>query len=115
MRIGELAHLAGVSTSRIRFYEAQRVLAPADRSANGYRTYTPRDLKVIAFIERAQRLGFSLGEIAAFLASRPRGRQATDRLILNLEAKLVEIDTHLAEARRRQQEIVRLIRDLRAR
>lgn len=115
MRIGELARLAGVSASRIRFYEAQSVLAPADRSANGYRTYGPRDLKIIAFIERAQRLGFSLGEIAAFLASTPRGRPATDRLISNLKAKLEEIDKHLAEAKRRRREIVSLIKELRAR
>jgi len=115
MRIGELARLANVSASRIRFYEARAVLSRLARSANGYRSYGPRDLKIIAFIERAQRLGFALAEIGAFLAAASRKRPKTEALISRLESKLGEIDAHLAEARRRRREIVALIRELRAR
>ena len=37
MRIGDLAKQTGASTSSIRFYEAQGLLAAAARLSNGYR------------------------------------------------------------------------------
>lgn len=115
MRIGELAKLAGVSTSRIRFYEAQSLLSKAERTANGYRRYGTRDLKIIAFIERAQRLGFALKEIGTFLATQSGKRPSSGVVIGHLEAKLVEIDAHLREVRRRRTEVVGLIRELKQR
>ena len=114
MRIGELARQAGINASRIRFYEARGILGRPARSANGYRSYGARDLKIIAFIERAQRLGFSLTEIGAFLAAASRTKSNAVALIARLESKLTEIDAHLAEARQRRKEIVKLIRELRA-
>ncbi len=108
MRIGELAAKAGVSASRIRFYEAEGLLEPPARRANGYRSYGARDLKIIAFIERAQRLGFTLKDISAFLAT-----PAADRdLVPRLREKLAEIDAHMAEARARRREIVALVAEL---
>ena len=41
MRISEVAHLSGVPARTLRFYETQRLLAPPQRLANGYRDYTP--------------------------------------------------------------------------
>jgi DNA-binding transcriptional MerR regulator len=112
MRIGELAHGAGVTTSRIRFYEMRGLLAPPARTSAGYREYGPRDLKIIAFIERAQRLGFSLREIGAFINSPPNAR-SVEAILPLLEAKLGMIDAHIAEAGDRRREIIGLIEDLR--
>jgi MerR family transcriptional regulator, copper efflux regulator len=112
MRIGELARKAGVSTSRIRFYEESGLLAPAARSSNGYRSYGERDLKIIVFIERAQRLGFSLKEIGAFLG-RPPDQRSASTLAPRLEAKLAEIDRHIRDARQRRGELAKLIEELR--
>ena len=113
MRIGELALKAGVNASRLRFYEQSGLLPPAARSGNGYRTYGERDLKIIAFIERAQRLGFSLKEIGAFLVTPPGQRSAT--LLPRLEAKLAEIDRHIRDARQRRGELAKLIEELQGR
>ncbi|EIY2514690.1 TPA: MerR family DNA-binding transcriptional regulator, partial [Pseudomonas aeruginosa] len=38
MKIGELAKLTGLATSRIRFYEASGLIR-SQRKANGYRDY----------------------------------------------------------------------------
>ena len=111
MKIGDLARLAGVSTSRIRFYEARGLLQTAARAANGYREYIERDLKIIAFIERAQRLGFSLREIKIFLDLAPSERTQSS-LLPALEAKLIEIDGHLREVQERRRQIAELIREL---
>jgi len=59
MRIGLLAARAGISTSRIRFYEAEGLLPPPPRRHSGYRDYDERALEIILFINRARGLGFS--------------------------------------------------------
>ncbi len=64
MKIGEIARAAGVTTSRIRFYERQGIIPPADRGANGYRDYPEKLVTLLRFIEQAQGLGFTLREIA---------------------------------------------------
>jgi DNA-binding transcriptional MerR regulator len=67
MRIGELARRSGLSTSRIRFYEAKRLLNAVSRKANGYRQYPLDTLIVLGIIVAAQRTGFSLDEIKQIL------------------------------------------------
>ena len=67
MRIGELARRSGLSTSRIRFYEAKGLLNVASRKANGYREYPADALMILGIIIGAQRTGFSLDEIRQIL------------------------------------------------
>ncbi len=68
LTIGQLARRAGVASSTLRFYESEGLLAPDGRSAAGYRLYRPAALQTVRFIRRAQRLGFSLADIARLLA-----------------------------------------------
>jgi DNA-binding transcriptional MerR regulator len=91
MKIGELAKLSGVAASRIRFYEAQGLLEPAQRQANGYREYDPEALTRLEIIGRAQGAGFSLDEIRAIL---PPDLNAWphDALIQALRDKVGEIE-----------------------
>ena len=112
MRIGELARRASVSTSKIRFYEAEGLLPPAARLPNGYRDYGDHDLEVATFIDRAQRLGFTLREVATHLNS-PRGDARKARIQTRLEEKLVELDAHLDQVRARRETIVELIAEMR--
>lgn len=111
MRIGELARRAGVSTSRIRFYESRGILSPPERLPNGYRVYGDYDLKVLVFINRAQSLGFTLEEVTQHLRS-PSGAARKPRFLSRLEVKLVEIDAHLEEVRARRQAIAEIISQL---
>jgi DNA-binding transcriptional MerR regulator len=62
--ISWLASAAGVPVSTVRYYEHQKVLAPADRSAAGYRRYGEDDLEHLQLVLRAKQLGFTLAEIA---------------------------------------------------
>ncbi len=112
MRIGEVAKLAGVSTSRIRFYENEGLLPPAERAENGYRVYTKRTVKIVAFIERAQRLGFSLREIDEYLSLPARLAPDRENMTQVLEAKLLQIEQHLREVRRRRNELKAIIREV---
>ena len=115
MNIGELARLSGVTASRIRFYEREGLLRRAMRGQNGYRVYQSHDLKLVGFIERAQRLGFSLKEIGSFMTIKAAKRASSRTVLDHLEAKLAEIDAHMIEARRRRSEIVKLMAEIRSR
>ena len=59
MRIGEVAHEAGVGVETIRYYETrgliQKPLRPAD---GGFRVYPSEAVHRIRFVRRAQQLGF---------------------------------------------------------
>ena len=63
MRIGELAGKAGVSTDTIRLYEKRGLLSSV-RRGNGYRDFPEGSERLLRTIRLAQRLGFSLSEIA---------------------------------------------------
>ncbi len=67
MRIGELARRSGLSTSRIRFYEAKGLLTAVSRKSNRYREYPADALLVLSVIVGAQRTGLSLDEIRQIL------------------------------------------------
>src|SRR5260370_18157002 len=67
MRIGELASRSGLSTSRIRFYEAAGLLNVVSRKANGYREYPADAFMILGIIIGAKRTGFSLDEIRQIL------------------------------------------------
>jgi DNA-binding transcriptional MerR regulator len=114
MKIGDVARAAGVTTSRIRFYEAEGVIAPADRTANGYRDYPPAAVALIVFIERAQKLGFSLKEIRASSPSGTVERVACDVVLPVLRRKLLDVEAHITAAQATRDEILSLITEMEA-
>ncbi len=74
--VGELAARAGVATSALRFYEANGLIT-SERNSSGHRRYRPDALRRVAFIQVAQRIGLSLGEVGEALGSLPSGRTPT--------------------------------------
>ncbi len=76
LTIGELASRAGVATSAVRYYEA-RGLVSSHRNTGNQRRFDQVTLRRVAFIQAAQRVGLSLDEIGAALATLPDGRTPT--------------------------------------
>jgi MerR family transcriptional regulator, redox-sensitive transcriptional activator SoxR len=76
LTIGQLAQRAGVATSAIRFYES-RGLVRSVRTSGNQRRYEQATLRRIAFIRTAQRVGLSLDEVGAALATLPDRRTPT--------------------------------------
>src|SRR6185369_5798272 len=76
LTIGEVADRTGVSVSALRFYEAEGMVAPT-RSAGGQRRFTRDVLRRVGFIRVAQRVGLTLDEIRAALATLPEQRTPT--------------------------------------
>jgi MerR family redox-sensitive transcriptional activator SoxR len=78
LTIGEVARRSGVASSALRFYE-ERGLIASERAGMGHRRYPRPVLRRIAFIVFAQRVGLSLDEIGAELASLPADHAPTRR------------------------------------
>jgi len=76
MSIGELARRTGLSVSAVRFYEA-RGLVRATRGKGNQRRFMRADIRRLSFALIAQRLGLSLAEIEAELATLPLGAAPT--------------------------------------
>lgn len=95
--IGEAATRSGVPPKTIRFYEEIGLVQPAARSANGYRAYGEKEIRILEFVSRARALGFSLKDIAALLELyRDRGRASHDVKKL-AKGHIAELDRRIAE------------------
>ena len=95
MAIGEVAERAGMSASRIRYYEARGVLPEPERVA-GKRRYDEDVFRRLAIIDAAQRVGFTLEEIRDLFAS--RDELAHERLRELALLKLPQLDDLIARA-----------------
>lgn len=97
LTIGQLAKRAKVATSMLRFYEREGLLAPPQRSASGYRLYPAEAERTLTFIHRAQRLGFSLGDIKLLLADEGRKAGRGQTVASIAEQRFIEIERRLTE------------------
>ena len=95
LAIGAVAKRAGMSASRIRFYEA-RGLLPAPERLAGKRRYGEDVIRRLAIIDAAQRVGFTLEEIRDLLGS--RDQPAHERLRELATLKVPELDDLIARA-----------------
>src|SRR5260370_24081065 len=64
---GQLAQRAQINLETVRYYEQEGLLAPPSRTASGYRKFAEVAVDRLAFVKRAQALGFFLGGIPELL------------------------------------------------
>ena len=100
MRIGEVAKRAQLPAKTIRYYEEAGLIAPAERTENGYRDYDERDVHTLRFIQRARSLGFSMEECGTLLSLyQDRARSSADVKALardhlrDIERKIAELES----------------------
>jgi len=105
LSIGRVAHAGRVSVQTIRYYERLGLLAPAWRTASGYRMYQPEGSERLAFIRHAHALGFSLDESKEILRVKYTGRSPYECARKLLEEKLGLVEGQIAELRRFRAEL----------
>jgi DNA-binding transcriptional MerR regulator len=66
--IAEVARAVGVSPHTVRYYVSRGLLAPKKDPTSGYHRFTARDARTLAFVRRAQALGFTLREVETIVA-----------------------------------------------
>lgn len=64
LTIGKIATLAEVSVETIRYYQKIGLIKEPEKPLEGYRLYNIENIRELKFIKKAQRLGFTLTEIA---------------------------------------------------
>ncbi|MCH7894390.1 MAG: heavy metal-responsive transcriptional regulator [Proteobacteria bacterium] len=94
-RIGGVTKLLGISADTLRYYEKIGLLPVINRTVSGIRVYHDRDLSRLRFIRRAQKMKFSLKEIAELLKMREDPQHARDEVRMLTRTKLSEIEEHL--------------------
>lgn len=98
LTIGQLAQAGGVRATTLRFYERERILMPAQRSAAGYRLYDEQAVERLRFIRSAQAIGFTLDDIRTLLALDDAG--ACDEVRDLIARRLSEVDARLGDLQR---------------
>ena len=94
LTIGVLAKQAGVTVEAIRFYQRRGLLVEPQKPLKGIRRYTEGEVQRLRFIKQAQKLGFSLDEIAELLSLEDK-QQCREAKAIALK-KLVSIRERIA-------------------
>ncbi len=98
MRSGQVAEAAGVNIQTLRYYERRGLLAEPNRSSGGHRLYGAEAVTALRVIKAAQRLGFTLDEVAELLeAGRHRHGRPAAGLQERATAKLAEVDAKITD------------------
>ena len=103
--ITELTREFGISTRTVRFYEDEGLLHPARKGRT--RLFRPADRRLLIFILRGKRLGFSIAEIREVISmyKEPPGEEGQLRLLIqrvsekrsSLQQQRKDIDETIAE------------------
>lgn len=105
--IGALASRAGVNVETIRYYQRRRLLGMPEKPLGGVRHYCQADVQRVCFIKSAQKLGFTLEEIADLLRLDDGTHCAEARSIA--QHKLDDVRGKLADLRRMESLLAGLI------
>ena len=99
LRSGQVAAAAGVNPQTLRYYERRGLLAEPDRSLGGHRLYPTETVTLLKVIKAAQRLGFTLDEVAELLdaGQHRHGRHPDAGLQARAQAKLTEVEAKIAD------------------
>lgn len=107
LTIGAFARAAGVNVETIRFYQRKRLLLEPEKPYGSIRRYGAADVTRVRFIKSAQRLGFSLDEIADLL--RLEDGTHCDEASSLAEHKLRDIQDKLADLQRMEAVLTELV------
>ena len=97
LSIGQVAEAVGVNVQTLRYYERVGLMPSPKRSRAGYRMYTEDTVRMVAFVKRAQELGFALREVKELLKFRTAGLQRRDAVRAAAQAKVADIDARIQD------------------
>jgi MerR family transcriptional regulator, mercuric resistance operon regulatory protein len=105
MRIGEIAAQAGVNVQTIRFYERRGLLKKPRCLSSGYRDYPAEVVKLVRFIKRTQKQGFTLEEIEQLLRRLATRSLTAAEVRAGFEAKIRRLDQQIRELEKLREEL----------
>ncbi len=96
-RIGDVTRQLGLSADTLRYYEKIGLVDRIARTSSGTRVYDEQDIFRLRFIQRAQKMQFSLGEIAKLLEIRDAPERAREEARSLARHKLEAVEKRLEE------------------
>ncbi|MGO9274731.1 MAG: heavy metal-responsive transcriptional regulator [Terriglobia bacterium] len=111
LRSGPLAKAAGVSPDTIRHYERIGVLPRAPRTESGYRVYPASAVERVLVVQRALRIGFTLGELAEVLKAHDAGGAPCRRVYQLAQEKLQGIEADIEALNRTERYLKKMLSD----
>ena len=109
LTIGKLAAAAGVNVETIRFYQRKGLLPEPEKPYGGIRRYGAMEVARVKFVKSAQRLGFSLDEIAQLLKL-DDGTHCSEAAEL-AALRLADVRARLADLRSMESALSKLVRE----
>ncbi|MEJ7635530.1 MerR family transcriptional regulator [Aeromicrobium sp.] len=95
LRSSQVAAAVGVNVQTLRYYERRGIIEEPERSLGGHRLYPEETVTTLRIIKAAQRLGFTLDEVADLLEAGKHHHGAG--LQSRTETKLAEVDQKIAD------------------
>lgn len=95
LTVGRVAEITGLSRKSIRYYEEERLIPKAARTATGYRNYKPAVIERLKFIQKAKAIGFHLDDIRRMLELTDKGQPCCDKVFEWSEKRLLELDEQI--------------------
>ncbi len=106
LKVGQLAHRAGLTVRTLHHYDSIGLLSPSARSDAGYRLYSRDDVARLQQIQALRQLGMALADIGTYLANTGISPlQIIDR-------QLAALDRQIDEAARMRAQLLRLQQQL---
>lgn len=97
--ISQLAKLADIPTTTLRYYERIGLVESEERSHGNYRLYGDQSLKKVKFIRAAQAIGFTLDDVKSLLAEGDGNVPTCGSVQGLIEARLADVDDRLKDLR----------------
>jgi MerR family mercuric resistance operon transcriptional regulator len=108
MTIGRLAKAAGVNVETIRYYQRRGLITEPHKPQGGHRRYPLIVVEQMAFIRRAQQLGFSLNEVKSLLVLAADGG-GTREIRTIAEKKYANLELHIDQLNKMRRKLKSLI------
>ena len=95
--IGELSRATGLGVETIRYYERIGLLAPPERTAGNYRSYSIDAERRLQFVRRARGMGFTVEQVRSLLSMADRSAQDCAAVDAMARVHLAAVDQKIAE------------------
>lgn len=105
LKIGEVSKMSGIGIEALRFYEKSGLLDRPGRTYSGYRVYDESVLERLAFIKKAQVLGFTLDEIRQLIAHKRAGENPCAEVREIVRERLAELEEKIEQMLRYRDEL----------
>ena len=106
LTVTQLARSCGISRAAVLYYEREGLLAPALRSANGYRWYGDQEQERLQAIVAYRACGIAVADIAGLL-DRQQGMSQRELLRVHFN----QLEKEISQLRKQQKAVVALLQE----